>query len=202
MTPVRAFDLGPSPRGRGSPGPSGHPPHRPGSIPAWAGEPDAPECPAPHPRVHPRVGGGARDQLWAEAVARGPSPRGRGSRRPLGHEAAGRGSIPAWAGEPGRRPAARRPRRVHPRVGGGAPMCAAADGTQEGPSPRGRGSRRPLGHEAAGRGSIPAWAGEPRSRRAGTRPRSVHPRVGGGARSAFSARASWEGPSPRGRGSL
>ena len=50
---------GPSPRGRGShPGARGGP-SRPGSIPAWAGEPDFFAMWTRASKVHPRVGGGA-----------------------------------------------------------------------------------------------------------------------------------------------
>ena len=69
-------------------------------------------------------------------------------------------------------------------------------------SPRGRGSRLAASPCAEPRGSIPAWAGEPRSSRRQWDMRRVYPRVGGGA---YPPPPSWRecpGLSPRGRGSL
>ena len=54
-----------------------------------------------HLGVYPRVGGGTFLTWYATPRYMGLSPRGRGNRlRPAG-AAAGVGSIPAWAGEPG-----------------------------------------------------------------------------------------------------
>ena len=50
------------------------------------------------------------------------------------------------------------------------------------------------------RGSIPAWAGKPRSRWRLTRVAGVHPRVGGETRCPACRGAAVDGPSPRGRG--
>ena len=216
---------GPSPRGRGSrlselrpdrdPSPWAGEPVT-GSIPAWAGEPG---------RV--RL---VSIPAWAGEPprgVRGPSPRGRGSRRERHPALPGCGSIPAWAGEPvtshGPSPRGRgspgvgmrmemkvHPRvgggavysGVHPRVGGGAPSYSFV-----GPSPRGRGSRDERADSHAHGRSIPAWAGEPydthpRGRGSRTGAREVHPRVGGGARLIIVSGIEHVGPSPRGRGSL
>ena len=150
-----------------------------GSIPAWAGEP-APALPARRrPKVHPRVGGGA--------ISTGSGGR----------------SSP-----------------VHPRVGGGAGCTSPGPMNTTGPSPRGRGavlhhlevdgdcgpSPRGRGRHEAERGhpveegSIPAWAGEPRTGLRVRCPNRVHPRVGGRAIEGMPARAARAGPSPRGRG--
>ena len=90
-----------------------------GSIPAWAGEPNATHTWIRPSRVYPRVGGGTGDHHPAPRRGNGLSPRGRGNLLPDDGHAAPEGSIPAWAGEP----AARRPRHgqhgVYPRVGGG-----------------------------------------------------------------------------------
>ena len=68
-------------------------------------------------------------------------------------------------------------------------------------SPRGRGSpgSRPLPISSCG--SIPAWAGEPEHAQRGVGLFEVYPRVGGGAPARASARLSFRGLSPRGRGS-
>ena len=194
--------------------------------------------------VHPRVGGEARAETPADATAtgpsprgrgsprgpswldearRGPSPRGRGSRRRGPVEGQGGGSIPAWAGKPSRPRPRWAARRVHPRVGGEAGHTTYEVRGDEGPSPRGRGSRTcgPVGCHARqgpsprGRGSpglqdgrlalpgsIPAWAGKPGARRAASGRTRVHPRVGGEARDLQHQADLEGGPSPRGRGSL
>ena len=131
----------------------------------------------------------------------GPSPRVRGSPPPRPWPGWPGGSIPACAGEPrGRRPPGR-PTPVHPRVCGGACRRTAITWAVAGPSPRVRGS-----HRARVRGhgwvwSIPACAGEPRSPRARSGRRRVHPRVCGGASSRRHLRRGHRGPSPRVRGS-
>ena len=192
---------GPSPRGRGSRRQDDDPPALRGSIPAWAGEPSCTSATGTTIPVHPRVGGGASDWSALRVRGRGPSPRGRGSRHARARRAHRDGSIPAWAGEPAAAHRAGCRSRVHPRVGGGAHVKITKGGGNKGPSPRGRGSRLRRREGPRLRGSIPAWAGEPRPRapRAG-RPR-VHPRVGGGARHDAERDEPGAGPSPRGRGS-
>ena len=96
----RQRDMGPSPRGRGSHLAAVPCPSRSGSIPAWAGEPvEHGPVPFEH-EVHPRVGGGAIPSDPVEAIAYGPSPRGRGSLFDVTLHCHSPGSIPAWAGEP------------------------------------------------------------------------------------------------------
>ncbi len=154
---------GPSPRGRGSHPRLGHSSVHAGSIPAWAGEPARPGHRSARQGVHPRVGGGADQTERSRIAFNGPSPRGRGSLRRARAPARSSGSIPAWAGEPRRgRPATDRP-QVHPRVGGGAGLRSSSRSTQEGPSPRGRGSLGEGGTGTVMQRSIPAWAGEPRA---------------------------------------
>ncbi len=193
---------GASPRGRGS---LDHPlgvAIVEGCIPAWAGEPAEKPSSGGRTTVHPRVGGGAVAFRDAGEMMEGASPRGRGSRRGNLIEDHLFGCIPAWAGEP---PALRdQPlsTRVHPRVGGGAIGTAQISNPSLGASPRGRGSRR---HEHAPCdccGCIPAWAGEPHSRRKRSKASRVHPRVGGGAALTVLADLKPMGASPRERGSL
>ncbi len=108
-----------SPRGRGNPwrgrGKCGYA----GSIPAWAGEPFSPVSPAPSSGVYPRVGGGTLRTSRGCPGTRGLSPRGRGNRAYGIHRWGGRGSIPAWAGEPSVTPSCSGTSMVYPRVGGG-----------------------------------------------------------------------------------
>ena len=190
-----------SPRGRGSPRRSPSSVSRSRSIPAWAGEPSIFPGKRLRPQVYPRVGGGAESVLEDGVQGDGLSPRGRGShlgdfpRRPDG------GSIPAWAGEPGVRRAGLVPNRVYPRVGGGAKIEGVTPSRSSGLSPRGRGSLGAVDVLDDLVGSIPAWAGEPRScTRSSGCPR-VYPRVGGGALIDSGTDEIFTGLSPRGRGS-
>ncbi len=113
--------------------------------------------------------------------APGPSPRARGSHGVNVMGLVPQGSIPASAGEPGRRPC--RPPRpgVHPRERGGASALLHRQLAPLGPSPRARGS--PIGglpdHFALR--SIPASAGEPAYGSTPGTPARVHPRERGGA---------------------
>ena len=131
----------------------------------------------------------------------GPSPRGRGSPEPRVEDRLAVRSIPAWAGEPYHPPSETSRPRVHPRVGGGAINTVSGRWAHGGPSPRGRGSLVQIAACLAQHGSIPAWAGEPRTGRCATSTSRVHPRVGGGAQSLRFVVDVFRGPSPRGRGS-
>ena len=153
-----------------------------GSIPACAGEPQAAGFRLPFFGVYPRVCGGTATALSGIGFASGLSPRVRGNRavdvvgRPL------LGSIPACAGEPGVGGASGRGRWVYPRVCGGTTHPDVGRLSEWGLSPRVRGNR--AARHRAGRvpGSIPACAGEPRSRRAQGSIATVYPRVCGGTR--------------------
>ena len=93
-----------------------------------------------------------------------------------------------------------RPLRVYPRVGGGTAYANGDYLIYMGLSPRGRGNRELLpGHERID-GSIPAWAGEPKSQSGQTMAWPVYPRVGGGTQISEWADYGVAGLSPRGRG--
>ena len=89
-----------SPRVRGNRRRRGQHPHRPGSIPACAGEPTP--CPSTPPWrwVYPRVCGGTWPSAEPAKKSVGLSPRVRGNRARDPQARRGRGSIPACAGEP------------------------------------------------------------------------------------------------------
>ena len=192
---------GPSPRVRGS-----RPRRVPedaacGSIPACAGKPDYRRWNADQQRVHPRVCGEAGAILAPWHVARGPSPRVRGSRERPSDAVRGEGSIPACAGKPVSASTPCGSCRVHPRVCGEAGRLEGRGRPAQGPSPRVRGSHCRTIHPREGDGSIPACAGKPAP---GRRPRTdhrVHPRVCGEASSRGVRLSRWTGPSPRVRGS-
>ena len=91
-----------------------------------------------------------------------------------------RGSIPAWAGEPYPPLRGRESRRVYPRVGGGTLLDLDVIGTADGLSPCGRGNLCRNSLRSIIEGSIPAWAGEPKTRCRLKGKARVYPRVGGG----------------------
>ena len=172
------------------------------SIPACAGEPRPRRLQWRPCRVYPRVCGGT---LWSGRVAlsgTGLSPRVRGNPAGIAPVLANVGSIPACAGEPGRRRLWRRERRVYPRVCGGTGRLCRRRGRWWGLSPRVRGNPREAGVNGGARGSIPACAGEP------CRPNSrgctgrVYPRVCGGTRRPALSNPPNMGLSPRVRGNL
>ena len=70
-------------------------------------------------RVHPRVGGATAKVRGGKKLKKGLSPRGRGNRDGGGAGVQGGGSIPAWAGEPGKMNSSLQFWKVYPRVGGG-----------------------------------------------------------------------------------
>ena len=169
-----------SPRGRGNRLHPGNARQWRGSIPAWAGEPfDDPNDPQ-SPTVYPRVGGGTANPSADKGLMSGLSPRGRGNPHPAAKKESVAGSIPAWAGEPGRR-------RPLPRI-------------LEGLSPRGRGNPVAIGYGNIPGRSIPAWAGEPDPRSPVSTWCTVYPRVGGGTTVTGAGNCAGAGLSPRGRG--
>ena len=161
LLPERADVSGLSPRVRGSP-------DRPWacavtyrSIPACAGEPHHLNASRARARVYPRVCGGALGVGLQPCERKGLSPRVRGSRHDGGGEPGDQGSIPACAGEPGVIRVAVCPRKVYPRVCGGARTSTCRNNSGSGLSPRVRGSLCRRRGSCSGRRSIPACAGEP-----------------------------------------
>ena len=107
-----------SPRGRGNRHPAAPPPRRRRSIPAWAGKPASTAPWSSACGVYPRVGGETRRTPQAREGESGLSPRGRGNHEQVRCRLGRAGSIPAWAGKPGRSGGSRIASRVYPRVGG------------------------------------------------------------------------------------
>ena len=195
----RETHYGLSPRMRGNPTPMTVPTLRPRSIPAYAGEPplygNIGKCDA----VYPRVCGGTNPPILSPRMA-GLSPRMRGNRAVRGYPAFESGSIPAYAGEPGRTDPGRPRAAVYPRVCGGTEAYPAAGKMFRGLSPRMRGNPR---HGEPQRGfprSIPAYAGEPTCRRSWARATTVYPRVCGGTSHEALLPVPIPGLSPRMRG--
>ena len=128
----------------------------------------------------PRVCGGTPHRRRQASTSGGLSPRVRGNRRTRATSSSATRSIPACAGEPrGRRRTPGWP-GVYPRVCGGTAPVESAAQMKAGLSPRVRGNHRRDDPGARLPGSIPACAGEPRTRTQTPPGPGVYPRVCGG----------------------
>ena len=136
-----------------------------------------------------------------ELIAMGLSPRVRGNlvaNLPVGCDA---GSIPACAGEPTDGRKEQRRNTVYPRVCGGTASPACRYALRSGLSPRVRGNPSQSLSTPATLRSIPACAGEPRTRAAmPPPPKWVYPRVCGGTICKTTLHGIDVGLSPRVRG--
>ena len=119
--------LGLSPRMRGNPARVAGAGRRPGSIPAYAGEPPVSRGWRGYGRVYPRVCGGTPSLRRNACRMRGLSPRMRGNRRRAVSRQDGQRSIPAYAGEPFVSDNVRKLCGVYPRVCGGTPWHFDSD---------------------------------------------------------------------------
>ena len=191
---------GPSPRVRGIRLHAHRPEARDGSIPAGAGNPTKRRCRRRCSGVHPRGCGESASNSGADHPGHGPSPRVRGIPVRGAAGDGGAGSIPAGAGNPVCHQSSSLPRPVHPRGCGESQLLERGLVDGGGPSPRVRGIQRYPGPLADRLGSIPAGAGNPRSRAASTDARAVHPRGCGESGSGKTWLGAHLGPSPRVRG--
>ena len=173
-----------------------------GSIPACAGEPAQRDGAQYQPRVDPRVCGGAAEEKRLGLIAKGRSPRVRGSRHGDAYLSCPPGSIPACAGEPTPFTIPEPRSWVDPRVCGGALAAMSRMRREMGRSPRVRGSRSRFDRKPDRAGSIPACAGEPAAGKWVCLIGGVDPRVCGGAGNYPLNRVCALGRSPRVRGSL
>ena len=190
--------LSPRVRGKQAVGVQGNPRLR--SIPACAGEAGSAIAISLSVRVYPRVCGGSWRRRRPSFACRGLSPRVRGKQRVLLRAMRRQRSIPACAGE-ARRPAfSAATKRVYPRVCGGSGSRAGHQRQCGGLSPRVRGKRRGDGTGAQLGRSIPACAGEARSRPPMRCSWPVYPRVCGGSQSPRPIGIHRAGLSPRVRG--
>ena len=160
----RAWDAGPSPRVRGKRQKQQVVRCLKGSIPARAGETPIDSGSSAMLRVHPRACGGNSVARIYDLRRWGPSPRVRGKRQLAARAVAHEGSIPARAGETSGERRGRQVRWVHPRACGGNPVRTQTRTGRRGPSPRVRGKRSRSAHQPPTERSIPARAGETRSR--------------------------------------
>jgi len=175
-----AAPMGLSPRGRGNPMPQIGKIINLRTIPAWAGEPHTILWCGFLRRDYPRVGGGTGHGRSFLCVSSGLSPRGRGNRVDMDAVIDEPGTIPAWAGEPSGCGRATHRKTDYPRVGGGTSQAFPFRAQSSGLSPRGRGNLVNPRLVDPGRGTIPAWAGEPSTNQANPLLSQDYPRVGGG----------------------
>ena len=171
-----------------------------GSIPARAGEPRTMSTLSIVAPVYPRACGGTAIDLPGLVPAKGLSPRVRGNL--LGFLLFGDGdrSIPARAGEPSSTPRTPDCCRVYPRACGGTKLRPQYRLDMGGLSPRVRGNRPRHRPGKGTAGSIPARAGEPRTRNIARRQSRVYPRACGGTRTNIVGDRRADGLSPRVRG--
>ena len=170
------------------------------SIPAYAGEPAPASAHPPSGRVYPRVCGGTGAIPPAAPICKGLSPRMRGNLIVLAADDGFAGSIPAYAGEPGRCGVRASPAGVYPRVCGGTSARSVSCSARPGLSPRMRGNRSPCRLGWRWLGSIPAYAGEPTVSALPTGSTAVYPRVCGGTPALKFCVPPMNGLSPRMRG--
>ena len=135
-----------------------------GSIPARAGEPKRDFLGVAQLGVYPRACGGTVHARHRQERLHGLSPRVRGNPAQSVVLPLDLGSIPARAGEPSPSGAIRPVGSVYPRACGGTRRVAVIGTSPHGLSPRVRGNRLHCPLRADCLGSIPARAGEPRSR--------------------------------------
>ena len=171
---------GSSPRVRGTPRSAAWPRVACRFIPACAGNSSRITEKVQQAAVHPRVCGELRPRVCLICSMIGSSPRVRGTRGCRLPAAAEGRFIPACAGNSTRRPSRRSGGAVHPRVCGELSPRRAIVATNEGSSPRVRGTRG-------------AGAGRPT-------PSAVHPRVCGELGERTMPVAFESGSSPRVRG--
>ena len=192
--------VGLSPRMRGNPPNAAVPAPARRSIPAYAGEPQSAFVRLAPLEVYPRVCGGTKMAVKQNKRGQGLSPRMRGNRHGGARQHQRAGSIPAYAGEPYVRLALRRRGSVYPRVCGGTPERRCRPLAVRGLSPRMRGNPGMLKLGRLRSRSIPAYAGEPFTRRRLPHPFGVYPRVCGGTAAGVRWPRPGPGLSPRMRG--
>ena len=173
-----------------------------GPIPAHAGQP-SPGASAPSPAwAYPRSRGATAAELRGAVAESGLSPLTRGNHAGDLAELVGAGPIPAHAGQP----EDRREPGIHP---GAYPRSRGATGSADtglgvplGLSPLTRGNRGAGQHAPAGRGPIPAHAGQPFLGIPGFSGSGAYPRSRGATRRDIYTEWEMMGLSPLTRGNL
>ena len=174
----------------------------PRSIPAHAGEPRRLAISAARAAVYPRPRGGTAGALISTGGRAGLSPPTRGNHHFVLIGVCIQGSIPAHAGEPpgGQHMTTTITPTVYPRPRGGTAQRCFGGRHIGGLSPPTRGNPPPTPATRAAGGSIPAHAGEPRTRSRHSATAAVYPRPRGGTTPTFANGVPHEGLSPPTRG--
>ena len=170
------------------------------SIPARAGEPASLRTSYDTTEVYPRSRGGTASTSWLGRAGSGLSPLARGNRRRVDEHRDGQRSIPARAGEPNSVNHLTGLFGVYPRSRGGTAVSAGIILEAIGLSPLARGNPTNVLLRECRKGSIPARAGEPRSRARFPGARWVYPRSRGGTSDLHRRQGRELGLSPLARG--
>jgi len=173
-----------------------------GPIPASAGEPTSGQLVKHCLGAYPRERGGTVTSSTGDSEGKGLSPRARGNLGCARALSLSRGPIPASAGEPQSLRRSPAMPRAYPRERGGTLADTSRFKVGMGLSPRARGNHLPRAGPGAGRGPIPASAGEPRPRWSSTHKTWAYPRERGGTSSRKKLNGIVSGLSPRARGNL
>ena len=139
---MRRYHDGLSPPTRGIPPPPRQAASRPGSIPAYAGDPYGPSPKRRPLEVYPRLRGGSAAAAWFALFGIGLSPPTRGIPRRAPQSVLRQGSIPAYAGDPLGSAVSANRWRVYPRLRGGSYKAVSRSSPKRGLSPPTRGIPR------------------------------------------------------------
>ena len=169
-------------------------------IPACAGNRLCGLCGLWASRDHPRVCGEQFHDVSIPLVLQGSSPRVRGTELPQYREGGGLGIIPACAGNSLGRLSPPLPNRDHPRVCGEQAASAAFVIISPGSSPRVRGTEPTRKAIRLQSGIIPACAGNRNTKNHRSGLAWDHPRVCGEQTLSLLVYSSYQGSSPRVRG--
>ena len=172
----------------------------PGSIPAYAGDPDPAGTSRRRREVYPRLRGGSHKRMVSRAIAEGLSPPTRGIRLPsLFFLCLGR-SIPAYAGDPLALALLSLSWQVYPRLRGGSAQRGHWARPPIGLSPPTRGIQQAVRCVVLEFRSIPAYAGDPCIVATPVLASTVYPRLRGGSQVQCGGYAAMQGLSPPTRG--
>ena len=169
-------------------------------IPACAGNTGAARRSSGWSPGHPRVRGEHADSIPVPRVVDGSSPRARGTPEQACAGAGPRRVIPACAGNTGTVCSASADRPGHPRVRGEHSKSASRSETEDGSSPRARGTPTPKPLRTGTRRVIPACAGNTARCKCPSPTATGHPRVRGEHCSRSGQSLVGSGSSPRARG--
>ena len=192
--------LGSSPRMRGTHARASPYTVAPGLIPTYAGNTEDEPGRTRMPRAHPHVCGEHACHSWLLRLLLGSSPRMRGTLLLTVLRVSSSGLIPTYAGNTAVARHLTPLAGAHPHVCGEHQSPVINDGRGRGSSPRMRGTPLDVDYPDEGLGLIPTYAGNTTRGRAFSYLIRAHPHVCGEHDSSPSRRVSFQGSSPRMRG--